>query len=517
MSLQYWERCLVTLQEEFSTSQFNTWIRPLQAEEESNGDLCLYAPNRFVLDWVTNKYQARIKELLSEFAGNEPAPNLVLSVRQAGFGKPTSPPSAPVSVPKAPEPSPRMVPASEMPFESNYSPGFSLMEDDRDGPEIEFEAPLSLGDHYVRPEPEPYEQGQLPLTPPNRKVEVEGGINHGANLNNSFTFENFVEGKSNQLAHAAAQQVAENPGGAYNPLFIYGGVGLGKTHLMQAVGTELMRHNPNAKVVYLHSERFVADMVKALQLNAINDFKRYYRSVDALLIDDIQFFAGKDRTQEEFFHTFNALLEGGQQMILTCDRYPKEIQGLEDRLKSRFGWGLTVAIEPPELETRVAILMRKAEESGVKLSYDSAFFIAQKIRSNVRELEGALKRVIANSHFTGRSITPDFVRESLKDLLALQDKLVNIYNIQRIVAEYYKIKISDLLSKRRSRSVARPRQVAMSLAKELTNHSLPEIGDAFGGRDHTTALHAIRKIKELQDTDSDIREDYKQLMRILTT
>ncbi|TPE55386.1 chromosomal replication initiator protein DnaA [Maribrevibacterium harenarium] len=511
MALQYWEQCLVRLQEEFSASQFNTWIRPLQAELLPNGDLCLFAPNRFVKDWVNNKYQARIKELLAEFAGDQPSPNLVFDVRQTGFANVSTPP-APV-VPSTP------APPSEPRPQSAYRPGFSLMGDsDEMVSDIEFEAPLTLSDQdLARPEMEPYEQGQLPLTPVNRKVDVEGGINHGANLNNSFTFDNFVEGKSNQLAHAAALQVAENPGGAYNPLFIYGGVGLGKTHLMQAVGTELMRHNPNAKVVYLHSERFVADMVKALQLNAINDFKRYYRSVDALLIDDIQFFAGKDRTQEEFFHTFNALLEGEQQMILTCDRYPKEIQGLEDRLKSRFGWGLTVAIEPPELETRVAILMRKAEESGVKLSYDSAFFIAQKIRSNVRELEGALKRVIANSHFTGRAITPDFVRESLKDLLALQDKLVNIDNIQRVVAEYYKIKIADLLSKRRSRSVARPRQVAMSLAKELTNHSLPEIGDAFGGRDHTTALHAIRKIKELQDTDSDIREDYKQLLRILTT
>lgn len=285
---------------------------------------------------------------------------------------------------------------------------------------------------------------------------------------------------------------------------------------MHAVGMEMLRHNPNARIVYLHSERFVADMVKALQLNAINDFKRYYRSVDALLIDDIQFFAGKERSQEEFFHTFNALLEGGQQMILTSDRYPKEINGVEDRLKSRFGWGLTVAIEPPELETRVAIVMKKAEEARIRLPDDAAFFLAQKIRSNVRELEGALKRVIANAHFTGNEITTPFIKESLKDLLALQDKQVSIENIQRVVAEYYKIKISDLLSKRRSRSVARPRQVAMSIAKELTNHSLPEIGDAFGGRDHTTVLHACRKIKELRETDTDIREDYQNLLRHLT-
>jgi chromosomal replication initiator protein len=286
---------------------------------------------------------------------------------------------------------------------------------------------------------------------------------------------------------------------------------------MHAVGNALVEKNPNAKVVYLHSERFVADMVKALQLNAINDFKRYYRSVDALLIDDIQFFAGKERSQEEFFHTFNALLEGGQQIILTCDRYPKEINGLEERLKSRFGWGLTVAVEPPELETRVAILMKKADQANMALPHDAAFFIAQRIRSNVRELEGALKRVIANAHFTGRDIDVELVRESLKDLLALQDKQVSIDNIQRVVSEYFKIKVSDILSKRRSRSVARPRQVAMALSKELTNHSLPEIGDAFGGRDHTTVLHACRKIKSLREEDADIREDWKNLLRSLTT
>jgi chromosomal replication initiator protein len=286
---------------------------------------------------------------------------------------------------------------------------------------------------------------------------------------------------------------------------------------MHAVGNTLRQTKPDARIVYLHSERFVADMVKALQLNAISDFKRYYRSVDALLIDDIQFFANKDRSQEEFFHTFNALLEGGQQMILTCDRYPKEIEGLEERLKSRFGWGLTVAVEPPELETRVAILMKKAEQANIDLSPDAAFFIAQRIRSNVRELEGALKRVIASANFTGRPYDVELIKDSLRDLLALQDRQVSLDNIKRTVAEYYKIKSSDLLSKRRSRSVARPRQLAMALSKELTNHSLPEIGDAFGGRDHTTVLHACRKIKELRETSTDIREDYKNLLRSLTT
>ena len=343
------------------------------------------------------------------------------------------------------------------------------------------------------------------------------GLLSPSNLVEGYTFERFVEGKSNQLALAAAQQVAEHPGLSYNPLFLYGGVGLGKTHLMHAVGNAMRRQNPDAKIVYLHSERFVADMVKALQLNAINDFKRFYRSVDALLIDDIQFFANKDRSQEEFFHTFNALLEGGQQMILTCDRYPKEIDGVEERLKSRFGWGLTVAVEPPDLETRVAILMKKAEQSHISLEHEAAFFIAQRIRSNVRELEGALKRVIASANFTGRPFDIDLIKDSLKDLLALQDKQVSLDNIKRKVAEYYKIKVADLMSKRRNRSVARPRQVAMALAKELTQHSLPEIGDAFGGRDHTTVLHACRKIRELRDVSSDISEDYQNLLRALTT
>jgi chromosomal replication initiator protein len=337
----------------------------------------------------------------------------------------------------------------------------------------------------------------------------------GSRINAEFTFDSFVEGKSNQLAKAAAIQVAGNPGKAYNPLFIYGGVGLGKTHLMHAVANKLKERNSEARLAYVHSERFVGDMVKALQHNTINDFKTAYRSLDALMIDDIQFFAGKERSQEEFFHTFNALLESQQQVILTCDRYPKEVDGLEERLKSRFGWGLTVAIEPPELETCVAILMSKAAMTQVDLPEEVAFFIAKRIRSNVRELEGALRRVVATSNFTGRPITLEFAKEALRDLLALQEKLVTIENIQKTVAEYYKIRVAELLSKRRSRSIARPRQVAMALAKELTNHSLPEIGDAFGGRDHTTVLHACRRVKELRETDRRIGEDYLNLLRTL--
>ena len=342
-------------------------------------------------------------------------------------------------------------------------------------------------------------------------------FNNKVKFSSEFTFDNFVTGKSNELARAAAMQVSNNPAQNYNPFFIYGGVGLGKTHLMNAIGNNILLNNPDAKILYLHSERFVADMVRALQHNKIDAFKEFYRSADALLIDDIQFFAGKERSQEEFFHTFNALLEGNCQIVLTCDRYPKEVNGLDERLKSRFGWGLTQSIEPPELETRVAILQKKAAHIGTHLDTDVAFFIAKCIQSNVRELEGALRRVIANSQFTGKDITLAFAKEALYDLISLQNKMVSIDNIQKTVADYYKIRISDLLSAKRNRSLARPRQLAMSLAKELTSHSLPEIGDAFGGRDHTTVLHACKKIVELCATDNKIKNDLIHLRRALST
>lgn len=491
MSVELWQQCVELLRDELPAQQFNTWIRPLQVEAEGD-ELRVYAPNRFVLDWVNDKYITRLLELLSERSeGLVPALSLLIGSKRSAKPRAVTTPTPP----------PAAAPAPIVPAQVTSAPQVE--------PQVNPERSRFDGSANTAPAAQP------PRT--ERAVQVEGALKHTSYLNRTFTFDNFVEGKSNQLARAAAWQVADNPKHGYNPLFLYGGVGLGKTHLMHAVGNHLLQKNPNAKVVYLHSERFVADMVKALQLNAINEFKRFYRSVDALLIDDIQFFAKKERSQEEFFHTFNALLEGGQQVILTSDRYPKEIEGLEERLKSRFGWGLTVAVEPPELETRVAILMKKADQAKVDLPHDAAFFIAQRIRSNVRELEGALKRVIAHSHFMGRDITIELIRESLKDLLALQDKLVSIDNIQRTAAEYYKIKISDLLSKRRSRSIARPRQVAMALSKELTNHSLPEIGDAFGGRDHTTVLHACRKIAELRESDADIREDYKNLLRTLTT
>jgi chromosomal replication initiator protein len=340
----------------------------------------------------------------------------------------------------------------------------------------------------------------------------------GSPMNPLFTFDTFVEGKSNQIARAGSLHVAEAPGtSGYNPLFLYGGTGLGKTHLMLAVGNQIKKDNPKARVMYLSSERFVQDMITSLRNNVIDQFKAHYRNVDALLIDDIQFFAKKERSQEEFFYTFNNLLEGQRQIILTCDRFPKEVDNLDERLQSRLGWGLTVAIEPPELETRVAILIKKAQQNLTELPEDVAFFIAKRIRSNVRDLEGALQRVLAYSRFTRQPLSIDMAQEALKDLLALHQKLVTLDSIQKTVAEYFKIRVSDLLSKKRTRSIARPRQIAMALAKELTNHSLPEIGDAFGGRDHTTVLHACRKVAELLETDSRIAEDHRNLFRTLSS
>ncbi len=447
--MMLWKKCLERLEEELSAQQFNTWIRPLHAVSEADR-LRLLAPNRFVMDWVRERFIDRISELATQYLDRQVAVSIEVGS-------------------SAPQP----------------------------------KNPAVIADITAA--------GRPPLQPVRRPLQQAG------RLNPDFTFDSHIEGKSNQLARAAARQVGENPGGAYNPLFIYGGVGLGKTHLMQAAGQLMTERLPDARVAYVHSERFVADMVKALQHNAINDFKKHYRTLDALLIDDIQFFVGKERSQEEFFHTFNTLLEGQRQVIITADRFPKELVGVEERLISRFGSGLTVSIDPPELETRVAILMKKAQHEGLDLPEEVAFFIAKRVRSNVRELEGALRRVVASATFTGRPIDMALASEGLKDLLAFQERLVTINNIQKTVAEYFKIRVSDLHSKNRARQVVRPRQLAMALSKELTNHSLPEIGDAFGGRDHTTVLHACRKVVELNECDMRIKEDYSNLLRILTT
>jgi len=439
-----WNSCLSRLENEISTNDLNTWIRPLQAQEE-NDVIKLLAPNQFIITHVKEHFLAKIEDTVYEFSSGQYTVKIEIGSRST---KPALKPSKP-----------------------NRPGGSSLKSQKKRTPNF---------------------------------------------INTAFTFKNFVEGKSNQLAKAASLQVSENIGKAYNPLLIYGASGLGKTHLMHAIGNAILAKNPNANIVYLHSEKFVQDMVRAFQQNSIDAFKEYYRNVDALFVDDIQFFAGKERSQEEFFHTFNSLLEKKNQVVLTCDKYPKEIEGLEDRLKSRFGWGLPVAVEPPDLETRAAILMNKARQNNVELDQDVAFFIGKRIPSNVRDLEGALRRVLANAQFTGAEITIDFAKEALHDLISLQDKLVSIENIQKTVAEYFKIRIADLLSKSRKQSVTRPRQIAMSLARELTSHSLPEIGDAFSGRDHTTVINACKRIKALRGTDYKVDEDYANLLRTLT-
>lgn len=438
----FWSACLNQFEKELPAQQFKTWIKPLKFDADQD-PLRLLAPNRFVMQWVKDKFLSRIEEIAVSYF-DRPV-NIVLALSENDPDK-----SAPVSIPSA--------------------------------------APV--------------------------KTQSKADTSR---LNPNFTFDTFVTGKANQLARAAAMQVAENPGVAYNPLFVYGGVGLGKTHLIQAIGNHVRENNSNAKISYIHAERYVSDVVRAYQHKAFDDFKRYYHSLDLLLIDDIQFFGGKSRTQEEFFYAFNALIEAHKQVIITCDTYPKEISGMEDRLISRFGWGLTVTIEPPEPEMRVAILLKKAAMEGVDLDEHTAFFIAKQIRSNVRELEGALKRVLAFSRFTGRSISLDLAKEALKDLLAVQNRLVSIENIQKTVADYYKIKVAEMYSKKRTRTIARPRQVAMALAKELTPLSLPDIGESFGGRDHTTVLHACKKIKELRESDGDISKDFTILLQVLNS
>lgn len=460
MSAPLWDRCLSQLESELSEQQLNTWIRPLQALENA-GQLQILAPNKFVLDMVKSSFHARIQELATGLTSNPPVTvNLVIGTDEHRSGERRASPAS-----------------SDAGAVNNGSAAPPLRS------QIAASAPAPA---------------------------------HDSNLNPLFSFDTLVEGKSNQFGRAAAVQIGNNPGTAYNPFLIYGASGLGKTHLMHAIGNAILENRPTARVLYVNSERYVGDMVNALQHGKINQFKRFYRGLDALLLDDVQFFAGKEQTQEDFFHNFNALHERGQQIVLSCDRYPKDVNGLEERLKTRFGWGLSVSVEPPELEMRVAILNSKAEQNGMTLPSEVSFFIAKRIRSNVRELEGALKRVMANSQLIGKSITLDFARESLSDLLASQNKTTTIVYIQKTVSEYYRVRLADMSGKSRSRSIARPRQVAMALSKELTNKSLPEIGQAFGGRDHTTVLHACRKIVELRAEDSSISEDYDNLLRTLS-
>lgn len=459
----FWPTCLERLEAELSAQQFTTWIKPLRCEPGAEGWVLL-APNRFVLQFIKDRFLARIEALASEVLG-EPA-LLELKI------------GAPVKV----EP-PVMTSSSASPSASAGA-----------------QPPSSPTSPSARP----------------AAVQAIGGGHESTRLNPSFTFESLVTGKGNQLARAAAMQIADNPGDpAYNPLFVYGGVGLGKTHLVQAIGNHVFQKNPKARIRYIHAERYVADIMRAYQHKAFDEFKRYYHSLDLLLIDDIQFFAGKNRTMEEFFYAFNALIEGGKQVIMTCDTFPKQIEGMDERLISRFSWGLTVEIQPPELEMRVAILMKKAEADNLKLDNNVAFFIAQNVRSNVCELEGALKRVVAYSRFTNQAIELELVKEALKDILAAGNRVISIETIQKTVAEYYKIKLADMHSKKRSRDIARPRQIAMALAKELTQLSLPNIGDAFGGRDHTTVLHACKTIAEMRTTDTVIERDYNALLQML--
>lgn len=441
---RFWQDCLIRFKQELSTQQFNTWILPIRFEHGEGNIVRLVVPNRFVQQWIRDKFLSRIEEIATEHFND--AVEIILDISQI------TAPTKEIVLPNKPH----------------------------------TEEPIS------------------------RRTKSDQ-----SRLNPLFTFANFVTGKPNQMANAAALQVADNPGSAYNPLFIYGGVGLGKTHLIQAIGNSVKANNRDAKISYLHAERYVSDVVHAYRHKSFDEFKRHYHSLDLLLIDDIQFFSGKNRTQEEFFYAFNALIESHKQVIITCDTVPKKISGMEDRLTSRFGWGLTVEIEPPDLEMRVAILQKKGHADGITVSSEVAFFIAKQIRSNVRELEGALKRVIAYSRFNRSPITIDLVKDSLKDILAVQNRQVSLETIQKTVADYYKLKVADMFSKKRSRAIARPRQIAMVLAKELTQLSYPDIGDAFGGRDHSTVIHAVKTINDLKATDSNLARDLILLIQML--
>jgi chromosomal replication initiator protein len=458
----FWSHCLSQFEKELPAQQFITWIKPLTVQPNGTTAVTVIAPNRFVLQWIRDKFFVRLQSLANEHFGVPMKIDLLLADKLA----------TPTPI-----------------------------------PENAGRTPITI---LPAPSSDPIHRTAVSAAPP--KPQLPRDLSR---LNPAFTFDSFVTGKANELARAAAAQVAEKSGTAYNPLFIYGGVGLGKTHLAHAIGNYFRTHHPHGKVRYIHAEQYVSDVVRAYQHKAFDDFKRYYHSLDILLIDDIQFFSGKNRTQEEFFYAFNALIESHKQVVITCDTYPKEIAGMENRLISRFGWGLTVAVEPPELEMRVAILIKKAQQETITLPEDVAFFLARHIQSNVRELEGGLKRILAYARFTGHEITVDLCREALRDLLAVQNRQISIENIQKTVADYYKIKVSEMYSKKRTRNIARPRQIAMALAKELTQLSLPDIGEAFGGRDHTTVLHACRKVTDLKTTHGEISRDISSLLKVL--
>jgi chromosomal replication initiator protein len=456
----FWSTCLSRFEQELSKQQYNTWIKPLVAEVNGN-ELRLVAPNRFVLQWVKDRFNKKIEQFARELQLNDIQIDFVIANIEA---------------------------------------------------EQEDKASEKLSTK-IQTELSKMAANSLDANPASKKTVEATKVVSG--LNSAFNFDNYVTGRANQLARAAAIQVAENPGAAYNPLFIYGGVGLGKTHLLQAIGNELKKHKPDAKIRYLHAERYVSDVVKAYENKAFDEFKRQYHSLDLLLIDDIQFFAKKTRTQEEFFYAFNSLIEAKKQIIITCDTYPKEIMDVDERLRTRFSWGLTVAVEPPELEMRVAILLKKAEAVNLNLPEEVAFFIAKQIRSSVRELEGALNRIIAMAKFTGHAIDVHLAKDALRDLIAVRGRQVTMENIQKTVADYYKIKVAEMYSKKRTRNFARPRQIAMALSRELTNHSFPEIGEAFGGRHHTTVMHACDEIDLLRKNDPSFTRDIGFLIQVI--
>ena len=463
----FWVACLGRFQEELSAQQFNTWIKPLHYKIDEQS-LTLFAPNRFVQQWVKDKFLSRVVDFAKETLPHPIEVNVVL-------------------------------------LESYNDDNIKSIESFIDGGPIKAKSK----------EAQSIVSKAVDKSAPKEPVAKKNKISEHSGLNPAFNFNNLVTGKANQLARAAALQIAENPGNTYNPLFIYGGVGLGKTHLLQAIGNHLKELRPEAKIKYLHAERYVSDVVKAYEHKAFDEFKRLYHSLDMLLIDDIQFFAKKTRTQEEFFYAFNTLIESKKQIIITCDTYPKEIADMEERLRTRFSWGLTVAVEPPELEMRVAILLKKAEEANIALTEEVAFFVAKQIRSSVRELEGALNRIVAMSKFTGHQIDVSLAKEALKDLIAVRGRQITIEYIQKTVADYYKIKVAEMYSKKRTRNFARPRQIAMALTRELTNHSFPEIGEAFGSRHHTTVMHACDEMEQLRQKDQTIARDIAFLVQVI--